>query len=98
MYIDDNLHNIIIPHSLNTTLANLTMHLPPHDKSALLCYVHVSVDEFIALAQEGPVERIRVCNHLFAFIDLVVRPNKIWEGFWQELNFLKITGRATLPV
>ena len=51
--------------------ASITVCLPTSSPFALLHYIDVYIKNFIALAQLGPEDRRRACDHVFHLIDRV---------------------------
>ena len=83
---DNNDHSGIIPAKLD---ASITAHLLSCSTVALLLYVDVYINDFIALSHGGSADRRRVHDHVFQATEKVFRPNAPGNSMWQEPNSLK---------
>ena len=83
---DNGAHSRIIPPDLDVYI---TMILPLDCSVALLCYLDIYVDYFIALHQGGTADRRRVCNQVFHNMEKVFRPNNLGKQMRQESKSAK---------
>ena len=89
LYIANNIDAGFPSEDLGASLADHCAGLFPDSHACLLRYVGIYVNDFVTLAQGGPVERRQVRRHFFHVINCVLRPNYGFKYSRQELNFTK---------